>query len=197
MAATPSLGRWNEQIGRAVWRHTKRAGFSNNSLWEKTRELGRPVHRVAIAKISTGHRDLTVQELVGLAAALQVPPLALLFPDVREAVELFPGNPVDGVDALGWFTGAGDHPQQDSSAIQLASALVANEVALKNQRHNLFQHERGLELEEAGSISMVPGMREHEQENVEHARRQIKFLESRRKELLSTYSRLIDGEFDA
>lgn len=176
---------WAEQIGQEIKRQRTRARLKFNSLSDRTRDIKRPVHRVAIPKLESGERDITVGELFGLAGALGLPPLALLFPDIREDVELFPGNVVAGVDALGWFTGTGDHVGQDASAIGLALALVTNEVALKAQHHNLFQGERGLELEEAGSLSMVAGMREQEEKNVKQTRERIKFLESRREELLN------------
>ncbi|PND55522.1 hypothetical protein CRM90_22485 [Mycobacterium sp. ENV421] len=82
-------------------------GLRVSPLAERTKELGAPVHRTALPKIESGERDITITELVGLAAALDVPPLSLLFPDVLAEIEVLPGKRMDGLSALGWFIGMG------------------------------------------------------------------------------------------
>lgn len=176
----------------AIERRRKELGLKWASLSDKTRDLGRPTHRVALGKIERGDREISVTELVGIAAALDLPPLALLFPDVREDVEVFPGNPVPGIEALGWFTGTGDHPGQVATGIQLALQLVSIEKTLNIQRHNLIQSERGPEV-----FDMSDQMRAYEAKNAERAREQVELLEAERTRLISLYNRLLDGEFDA
>jgi hypothetical protein len=124
----------------------ERAGLKWASLSEKTRDLGRPDHRVALSKLERGEREISVPELVGIAAALDLPPLALLFPNVLDEVEIFPGRPVRGIDALGWFAGTGEDAPRQSAGIEVALKLVTNERTLKIQRHNLFQAERAPEV---------------------------------------------------
>lgn len=94
-------------IGAAVRSARERRGLKVSPLAEKTKELGAPVHRVALPKIESGERDITVGELVAIAAALGVPPISLLFPDVLAEVEILPDHRMDGLSALGWFIGVG------------------------------------------------------------------------------------------
>jgi hypothetical protein len=183
---------WSATIGAAIEARRRKRGLKWASLSDVTREMGRPTHRVALGKIERGERDISVMELVGIAAALQLPPLGLLFPDIRQDVEIFPGNPVRGSDALGWFTGTGDHSQQDATGIQLALQLVTTEKTLNIQRHNLLQAERGPEV-----LEMSDEMRAYEAKNAERAREQIALLEAERERLMSIYTRYVAGEFDA
>ncbi|MCX2710791.1 hypothetical protein [Mycolicibacterium sp. J2] len=153
------------------------------------RELGRPVHRVALPKIEGGERDITVQELVGLAAALDISPLTLLVPNVLAEVEILPGVEVQGVDVLGWWTGAGgltDIPARDlfpkDEGIRLASELVGVEKALRLQRANLEQAERAHLMCEKGA----------DRERVDQIRARIGALEAHRDGLIDDYRSAAD-----
>ncbi len=62
----------------------RRAGFSSQvKLAERMAELGTPMHHTVIAKIENGDRGVSVDDLVALAAALDVSPLRLLLPANR------------------------------------------------------------------------------------------------------------------
>lgn len=104
--------RWQEataaRIGSAVQEQRKRVGMSVPQLAERTRELGYPMHRVAIGKIESGNRlgKLDTSELLVLAKALGVEPLSLLYPDMIDGeVEVTPGVSTASVDAVKWFCG--------------------------------------------------------------------------------------------
>ncbi len=78
------------------------------ALAERTGELGYPISRVAIGKIETSHREgkFDVAELLVLAAALDIPPMLLLYPGYPDgAVENLPGRSTDSRIAALWFSG--------------------------------------------------------------------------------------------
>jgi transcriptional regulator with XRE-family HTH domain len=93
----------------------RRRDLNREQLAERCAKLGYPALTApALANIETGRRDkagrrrrdVTVDELVVLAAALRVPPLLLMFP-IGEAqrVEVLPGRRNTGWDAAKWFIG--------------------------------------------------------------------------------------------
>lgn len=83
-----------ERVGATVQRLRTELGLTAVQLSERTRELGYPITRVAITKIENNSRagKLDVAEWVVLAYALDVPPGALLYPDLPDGgVEVLPG----------------------------------------------------------------------------------------------------------
>lgn len=72
--------------------------------------VGRPIPVASIGKLETGLRKVEVDDLMALAVALNVSPLALLLPDTRR-----PNDPVEGVGIATtavdlWRWGVGDSP---------------------------------------------------------------------------------------
>jgi len=199
---------WPQQIGAAIRAGRQLLGMRFAPLADKTRDLGRPVHRVALGKLENGERDISVMELVGIAASLGVSPLSLLFPDVTSDVEVLPGHVIPGTDALGWFLGIGETGPDGARPIRiptrpssiLAIRLVEVERDLRIQQRNISRHERAIELAEAGSIEMDgPALRTMESENLNHARRQVELLQGERDRLRNLYQRQVissieDGE---
>ena len=100
-------------MGVGVKRAREKAGLSAAKLEQKTRDLGYPVTRGTIAKIEGGHRDgkFDVNEVVVLAAALDVAPLDIIYPPTTAPVEYLPGQSVQVGQALLKFS--------DSRAMQL------------------------------------------------------------------------------
>lgn len=86
--------------------------MSAQQLADRCAALGFPLGRSVIANFENGRRPtISVPELLVLAYALGVPPIALLFPVGREAtVEPLPGRTAPTWDALRWFTGEGPLP---------------------------------------------------------------------------------------
>jgi hypothetical protein len=87
--------------------------MSAQQLADATARLGYAVPRSVIANLENRRRDsIGIPELLVLARALEVPPLALLFPLGRErTVEALPGTPAVPWNAARWFTGEGlPHP---------------------------------------------------------------------------------------
>ncbi|BBY19016.1 hypothetical protein MLIT_46080 [Mycolicibacterium litorale] len=64
-----------------------------------------------IAKLDSGHRGevLSVAELLIIAAALEVPPVTLLYPNLPDGeVERTPGKVETALSAVRWFAGEDD-----------------------------------------------------------------------------------------
>lgn len=106
----------------------RRGGMSAQDLANKCAELGMPgLNRQTIANLENGRRAIcTVDELLVLAAALDVPPVLLLTPpdpagDDRTVLELTPDLTMWAWAAALWITGESEHsmPRQDG--------LVSNE----------------------------------------------------------------------
>jgi transcriptional regulator with XRE-family HTH domain len=100
------------RVGASVQARRKKLKLTAAALAERTSELGYPISRVAVGKIETGHREgkLDLAELVVLAAALGLPPVMLIYPDLPHgSVEVLPGCEREAMDALAWFSG--DSPQ--------------------------------------------------------------------------------------
>jgi transcriptional regulator with XRE-family HTH domain len=81
--------------------------MSAQDLADATAQLGHPIKRSVIANLENGRRDsIGIAEVLVLARALDVPPLALVFPLGRAPeAEVFPGASAPTWDAARWFTG--------------------------------------------------------------------------------------------
>ncbi|WP_065289904.1 transcriptional regulator [Mycolicibacter kumamotonensis] len=93
----------------------KKARGNRPAQWlaDETERLGHPISRSALANYESGRKKgLDIGELIVIAVALKVPPVALLFPELPDgAVELVPDVPVSSEDALAWFCGE-VHPRR-------------------------------------------------------------------------------------
>lgn len=95
------------RIGRAV--HQARKGrYTAEQLSGRCADLGHAIHRTTITKIENGRGSFEVSDLLILAAALGIPPVSLLFPDIPSGqVEAIPGWVVPSSEAMNWFDGDG------------------------------------------------------------------------------------------
>lgn len=133
VAKNPDPGqRWSAELVRRIGAGMKTARGSRSAKWlsDRTAELGFRVSPTVIAKLDAGHRGsvLSVAELLVLAAALDIAPIALLYPaltktsnagkDVfvpggyEQQVELLPGVPWTEIEAAEWFSGNHDRPSK-------------------------------------------------------------------------------------
>jgi transcriptional regulator with XRE-family HTH domain len=103
------------RIARAIKKH--RAG-SAQDLADRTAKLGYPISRAQIANYESGRKkNLDIAELLILAAALEVPPLVLLYPDLPSGkVEVIPDKFGRSFDAYRWATGMAPSFTADSDA---------------------------------------------------------------------------------
>lgn len=97
-----------ERIGTAIGERRRARGMSAVQLSARTAEFGYPITRGTIAKIESNSRGgkLDLAEIMVLAAALDVPPILLIFPDGPfRRVEVLPEMQDDSIHAAMWFTG--------------------------------------------------------------------------------------------
>lgn len=111
MEATEWVRKFSAQIAAGI--NQARGDRSDQWIADRTKRLGHPISRPAVSEYRRGVRKvMPVTDLMVLAMALEVPPVALLFPGLPNAeVLLFPDNMgATAFDSLRWFTGEVDHP---------------------------------------------------------------------------------------
>lgn len=97
---------WTRRIGRTLATLRAERGISGRELSERCAVLGHPMPRNVIANLESGRKtSLPVHELAVLAAALDVPPVSLLYDVAGDAVEVLPAITTTPWSALTWFTG--------------------------------------------------------------------------------------------
>ena len=101
-------GAWSSQIGARLRTLRSAAGMSAQKVSDRCTELGFPIPRSTIANIESGRKEsLPIHEISVLAAALGVPPVALLFPmDAPDPVQVLPGQWKDPFIGWLWFSEA-------------------------------------------------------------------------------------------
>lgn len=90
-----------ETVGINVQRVRTDLGMTQNELASALANNGHPIPVSSIGRIESGHRRVEVDDLMALAIALNVSPLALLLPDAR--------SPYDVVNATTWDTVQATH----------------------------------------------------------------------------------------
>lgn len=133
METTASRQRGNDPGPTAaeVARNISRVRFARNmtqqALSDRMAELGRPIPTSSIGKIESGLRTVDVDDLMALAAALDVSPLGLLLPRT--------GSPEDELEATGaqgkaeilWLWGTGYSSPKSESVPQGQQRKQAND----------------------------------------------------------------------
>ncbi|WP_313450701.1 helix-turn-helix domain-containing protein [Brevibacterium casei] len=97
---------WVSNIAKRVKDLRKEKGLKGDDLSERTKELGYEIPRSTLANIETGRKSAVgIHEIAILAAALEVPPVSLLF-DVgsEELVEVLPDDRRAPIEAVQWFS---------------------------------------------------------------------------------------------
>jgi transcriptional regulator with XRE-family HTH domain len=134
------------RIAEAIKKH--RAGRSAQDIADRTAELGYPISRAQIANYESGRKkNLDIAELLILAAALDVPPLVLLYPDLPAGeVEIIPGRVGTSWAAYLWATGVAPsflNPGTPSNGEQLVNAV--------RERHELMAELARLHVEKSAA----------------------------------------------
>lgn len=130
------------RIGKNVADARKRKKMSAQTLADLCTDRGVPLKRTSIANLENGRRDsVTITDLMAIAAALEVPPVTLMFPTDQAGlkIEAVPGNSAMTFDALTWFTGEatiapGDPDIEVSLLINLRSIRAAENQARRFMR---------------------------------------------------------------
>lgn len=126
---------WTEEFVRRFGAAAKEVRGKRSAQWlsDRTAELGQRISPTVIAKLDSGHRGnvLHIWEVVLIAQALNVPPVALIYPDLIDGpVEIVPGAEVPTNDAIQWFTGerpmmlGGDLEKMDREELRSARAAI-------------------------------------------------------------------------
>lgn len=149
--------RFTKNMGTAI--DKARQGKSDQWIADRTKELGHPLSRTAVSEYRRGIRkSMPITDLMVLAAALEVPPVALLFPGLAtEEVEALPGESLASIEALQWFTGERDRALEKSEH-PLFSATVSKFRVGRSPEFKLLKASRDF-IEEfraiAGSLSAL------------------------------------------
>ena len=124
-------------IAGEVRRYRKARGMSVRQLSEAAERLGLPVPQPVLSNLELSRREtISVAEWLLLSAALQVPPLLLLFPVGRvDLVEPAPGVEVSPLAALHWLETGGlavpvVHPNGSSGFVMQPVVEPSDEDAL-------------------------------------------------------------------
>jgi len=108
-------GHWHGDTTQRLAASVKALRGKRSAQWlaDRTAELGYGISRTAISNLEVGRkRAVEVPELIVLAAALEVPPILLLYPELPGGeVEILPGITVGSWDAAQWFTGERQMPE--------------------------------------------------------------------------------------
>ncbi|WP_075237635.1 helix-turn-helix domain-containing protein [Mycobacterium colombiense] len=104
-----------KEFARTVAARRKALNLSASELARRTAELGYPITRGTIAKIESNSRSgkVDVAELLVLAAALDIPPVLLLFSEVVKGppVHVLPNVRTSAWEAARWMSGLAALPQ--------------------------------------------------------------------------------------
>ncbi|GAA4098815.1 helix-turn-helix transcriptional regulator [Actinomadura miaoliensis] len=106
-----------EVISRRVRELRDRRGMSAQALADRCAKLGMPaLKRQAITNLENGRRGMvTIEELLVLAQALDVPPVLLFIPlDGRTRLQVTPNIDMASWQALFWVSGEDDPADRDS-----------------------------------------------------------------------------------
>lgn len=120
------------QIGRNIALARKRKGVTAQVLADRCTELGVTMKRTSIANLENGRRDsVTVTDLMVIAAALGVPPVALIYPTKQagKPIEMVSGTTSTTFDALSWFSGTAAPPTEEPD---LEVALIHNLQSIRS-----------------------------------------------------------------
>jgi transcriptional regulator with XRE-family HTH domain len=177
-------------FGNAVSWRRKALDLTASELSRRTADLGYPVSRVAIAKIESNLRagKIDVAEVLVLAAALDIPPVLLLFPQVSTdgGSPALPGCVTRDDDAARWMSGQVSFPQDydlssmrltgdphpPNEGVNLITAASLLEQAL-DTRISLVSHLEKVQGD-AAEAATAQRMLEKNREHIEALRKQIR-----------------------
>jgi transcriptional regulator with XRE-family HTH domain len=144
---------------------------SAQELADRVKALGGKLDRAAISKIESGTRNVSLDEALLLAAALDVAPVHLFFPLNDDAeVEIAPGlQPVRTADARAWLRGLAPLPGRNEQTYRSAwippseyerdrARLHAAEAELEtaDRRHRVAREKLDLLTAERGRLDLSP-----------------------------------------
>lgn len=144
------LGPIGENVAAAVkrFRHEERR-LSYAELSRKLTELGRDIPPLGLRRIESGERRVDADDLVALALALSVSPLALLLP--TEAGAVLPGGKSYPAEQI-WDWGAGRHPLFGTDDV-LEFIRDSDPLNWPDREAEVMQHLRGFNPSVQGALA--------------------------------------------
>jgi transcriptional regulator with XRE-family HTH domain len=121
------IGEAGEHVAAAIATHRQRRGWDQRHLAEQVTAAGRTMSASVLGKIESGARRVDVDDLVALAAALDVPPAHLLPGDDTEVTDPFEAAAAPGTvkaRVLDDLAALGDLEALDPTAPTLAAIAV-------------------------------------------------------------------------
>jgi transcriptional regulator with XRE-family HTH domain len=134
-------------IGGEILRHRKARQWSAQRLADECTRLGLETPRDVITDLEIGRRaNISVAELLVIAAALGVPPALLVFAvGSAQETEMLPGKVRTPFRALQWLSGEGPRPGPDDAGVVTPGVLnetgPVEPVALYRQADQIFEQE--------------------------------------------------------
>jgi transcriptional regulator with XRE-family HTH domain len=180
----------SRRVGDAIQARRKALKLTAVDLAERTKALGYPVNRVAISKIEGNLRagKLDAAELLTIAAALDVPPLVLLFPDLPDGcLEIIPEQVGTSWEAYEWATGRKPGFAADSVGATSEGYRLIQAVLERNQL--------SMELVDV-LVELGPKAHSHEQDELDSMERRRSSIRTRVAEL-NAEIRELGGVIDA
>ncbi|MFJ3100409.1 helix-turn-helix domain-containing protein [Streptomyces sp. NPDC086835] len=126
--------RFSKTIAQELRRHRTARGMSAQQVSDACEGLGADMPRTVISNIENGRRgNVSMAEVVILAAALGVPPTVLAFPVGYEAeVEYLPGKTATPLEAADWWNG-------EKADEEWALTLLRRHRRLESQIRRLYK----------------------------------------------------------
>lgn len=142
-----------ETVANEMRRLREARGWSQQDLADRLAEIGAPMNRVTLAKIEAGGtraENLSIVDLLVLAAALDTSPVSLVFPVGRvELIEITPQLRIFSARASKWFCA---------------------EMALTDEQQLLINHSEWIQ---ATSGTRAYRLRDRLSEEIREAKRQV------------------------
>lgn len=110
-AVTP--GPISERVSENIERFRKLRGLSQAQLANKLTKAGRPMLDTAVSKMERGVRRVDVDDLVALALALDISPVALLMPPTADRAKVSLTDKFEVSSQFAWLWAAGEAPASD------------------------------------------------------------------------------------
>lgn len=94
------------EVGKNIASLRKAAGLSAQRLSDRCAEIGYPIPRSTLANIESGRkRDIPIQEILVVAAALGVPPARVVVDPFADSLEVLPQVERKGIEVVEWISG--------------------------------------------------------------------------------------------
>jgi transcriptional regulator with XRE-family HTH domain len=107
-------------VAEEILRLRRRREWTQQAFAERLSELGMPMDRSVIAKIETKKRQVSIDELFAIAAALEVSPMSLVIPHAgasQDPYSVVPSydSPIESV--ISWWQGASGLTELDGKEV--------------------------------------------------------------------------------